>query len=51
MDYSNLVTHRWLVRDAIPTDAFAQAIAYTVKEGEVVLDVGAGCGILSLLAA
>ncbi len=43
--------YREMMDDRVRLDAYAQAIAETVREGDVVLDLGAGLGILSLLAA
>jgi SAM-dependent methyltransferase len=40
-----------MIRDRVRTDAFRAALDAVVKPGDVVLDVGAGTGILSLLAA
>ena len=49
--YASLEQQRWMVADRPRTSAFAKAIAEVVKPGDVVIDVGAGTGILSLLAA
>jgi type I protein arginine methyltransferase len=51
MDYNDYSAHRTMVRDAVRTSAFHKAIAAGVKPGDVVLDVGAGSGVLSLFAA
>ncbi len=42
--------HKRMLDDRIRTEAFAQAISQTVRQGDVVADVGCGTGILSLLA-
>ena len=49
--YASLEQQRWMVSDKSRTDSFAKAIAETVKPGDVVIDVGAGTGLLSLFAA
>lgn len=49
--YDTLHVHRWMLRDRQRMEAFDRAIRQVVKPGDVVLDVGAGSGVLSLMAA
>ena len=49
--YAEFEVHRTMIRDRVRTEAFKRAIESVVRPGDIVLDVGAGSGILSLFAA
>ena len=49
--YAEFEVHRTMIRDQVRTEAFKRAIEAVVRPGDVVLDVGAGSGVLSMFAA
>ncbi len=49
--YSDLSMHRWMLRDRVRNESYRKALLHAVHEGDAVLDMGAGTGILSLFAA
>jgi len=49
--YAEFEVHRTMIHDHVRTEAFRRAIEAVVRPGDTVLDVGAGSGILSVLAA
>jgi len=49
--YAEFEVHRSMICDRVRTQAFQRAINAVVRPGHVVLDLGAGSGILSLFAA
>ena len=51
MGYGQLAVHRWMVGDTVRNEAFRRALGKVVKRGDVVLDLGAGTGLLSIFAA
>jgi type I protein arginine methyltransferase len=49
--FGRLAVHDAMLADEVRVRAYAQGIAANVKEGDVVLDLGTGVGILACLAA
>jgi SAM-dependent methyltransferase len=49
-DYAQLALHRLMLSDRVRTESYGRALASAVKTGDVVLDVGAGTGIMGMLA-
>ena len=49
--YAEFEVHRTMICDRVRTVAFRRAIESVVRPGDIVLDVGAGSGILSAFAA
>ena len=49
--YEELQVHRRMLLDGVRNEAYRTALSQVVKPGSVVLDMGAGTGILSIFAA
>lgn len=51
MSYSSVPRHRWMALDTVRNDAYAAALRQVVGPETIVLDLGAGTGVLGLMAA
>lgn len=51
LDYSDIAGQESMIKDRIRCEAFQRAITEAVKPDAVVLDIGAGTGLLSMFAA
>lgn len=49
--YAQSAIHRWMLRDDVRNEAYREALRRAVKPGDRVLDMGAGTGFLSVIAA
>jgi precorrin-6B methylase 2 len=49
--FAHLAVHDAMLADEVRIDAYARGIAANVREGDVVVDLGTGVGILACLAA
>lgn len=49
--FTNLRSHEIMLSDTVRVEGYRDGLAGSVRAGDVVLDLGAGSGILSLLAA
>lgn len=51
MPYETIASHRAMALDSVRNDAYAAALSRVITRDSVVLDLGAGTGVLGLMAA
>jgi predicted RNA methylase len=51
MAYESIASHRTMALDTVRNRAYANALARTITPNSIVLDLGAGTGVLGLMAA